>query len=212
MIKLATAAVLAAAAPSFAVLTFSDDEAAFVAGLSNPVTEDFGFVPAGAADVSFPIADGRQAAGSIFLTPFGTESGLGELEIRPASSVEPSSEADLFAFLDSSPDAFGFTIDFGAPVTSFGGNFFSASSFGGSTITLDNGDSFDVASSLIGPDGSGFLGFTSDTSFTDITFTVTGDTDFEGLFIQDVVADLVPEPATLSFLAVGTLALVRRRR
>ena len=212
-----TTAALAAAtfvvAPASAVLTFTTNEAAFTAGLSNPVSEDFGIVAPGSPTVDFFIADGRQAIGNIFVTPFGTESGFGATEIRSAGATEPASEADLFFFLDSAPTAYGVTVDFGAPVTAFGADFFSAASLGGSTLTLDTGtDSFAIGDSPLGSPGTGFLGFTSDTPFSTIDFTVTDPTSFEGLFIRDVVFDVVPEPTSAAVIGLAGLATLRRRR
>jgi hypothetical protein len=208
----ALAVCACAASPALAVLTFELDEAAFNASLANPVAEDFAaFATPGGPDVPIPLSGGPAVFGPLILTPMGTEAGLGELEIRAASSSEPATENSLFGFLDGTPDDFSFSIEFvDGPLNAFGANYTSAASLGGSTVSLDTGDSFDMINQLGSP-GTGFLGFYSDTPFTTITFSVTDKQSFEGTFIEDVVGDVVPEPASALLLLLGAAAAIRRR-
>jgi hypothetical protein len=200
-----------AASPALATLTFETDEATFNATILNPVADDFSaYATPGGPDVPIPLAGGPAIFGPLILTPLGSEADLGELEIRAANSGEPASENSLFGFLDGTPDDFAFSIEFvDGPLNAFGAEYLSAASLGGSTVALDTGDSF-IMENQLGSPGTGFLGFYSDVPFTTITFSVTDKSSFEGMFIERLVGDVVPEPASALLLLAA--ALVMRRR
>ena len=205
-----TAVVLCAGAAAQAQLSFSFDEAMFAAN-SNAMDDYAPYATPGGPDLPIPVADGPTTLGAFTYTALGSEAGLGELEIRSASSSEPASENSLFAFLDGDPDNFSFTIQaVGGPMNAIGFDFLSASSLGGTIISFDNGESFAVGDQLPSP-GTGFLGVTSVTPFTTVSFKVQDQTSFEGMFIETLYADVVPAP-TGALAMTGLMALGLRRR
>lgn len=193
-----------------ATLTFSFDEVAFAAA-SNASDTYAAYASPGGPDLAIPLAGGAVTLGDFIYTPMGTEAGLGELEVRAASSSEAATENSLFAFLDGNPDNFSFSIQaVGGPMNAIGFDFFSAASLGGAVVTFDTGDSFSVGT-VMGSPGTGFLGIMSDTPFNEVTFEVENLASFEGLFIETIYADVVPAPASVLPLA-GLAAFTRRRR
>ena len=62
----------------------------------------------GDPDFTISIADGPVDVGNVTLQAFGSEAGLGDLEIRFPSAGDPPGDAELFAFLDGYPDNFTF--------------------------------------------------------------------------------------------------------
>jgi len=192
-------------------LTFSFDEAMFAAN-SNASDTYASYTTPGGPDVAIPISGGSATFGDFIYTPMGTEAGLGELEIRAASSSEPASENSLFGFLDGDPDNFWFSIQaVGGPMNAIGFDFTSADSLGGSIVSFDNGESFRVADQLGNP-GSGFLGVSSASAFSTVTFEVADLSSFEGVFIETIYADVIPAPGTALLVVGGALCCGRRRR
>jgi len=207
---LAGAAVATAATAAHATLTFSFDEMAFAAAATN--SDDFSaYLTPGDGDLD--LTGGPTQLGDFIYTPIGSTDGFGDLEIRDPGAGDPAEDNSLFAFLDGSPDNFSFSITSasGLPFNGFGANFTSAASFGGTTVSLDNGDSFNIGDQLADP-ATGFLGWTSDTTFSTITFSVTNDSDFEGIFFETIYADIVPTPGVLSIAGLAGVAAARRRR
>ncbi|MEO0632415.1 MAG: hypothetical protein AAFY46_17055 [Planctomycetota bacterium] len=199
------------AGSSAAQLSFSFDEAAFAAG-SNASDDYASYTTAGGADVAIPLAGGAATFGDFIYTPIGSEAGFGELEIRAADAGETDAENSLIAFLDGSPDNFSFSIQaVGGPMNAIGFVFFCAASFGGAIVSFDNGESFSIGDQLASP-ATGFLGISSATPFTTVTFDVADTSSFEGLFIETIYADVIPAPATASLIALSGLAAARRRR
>ena len=56
----------------------------------------------------------------------------------------------------------------------------------------------------------GFWGFISDTQFTSVKLAGGGGTNQQNYNLDDMVYSQVPEPATMSLLALGALAMIRR--
>lgn len=193
-----------------AALNFSTDEGAFAAA-SNASDTYAAYTTAGGPDVPIPLAGGAVTLGDFIYTPIGSEAGLGELEVRAASSTETDAENSLFGFLDGDPDKFSFSIQaVGGPMNAIGFDFTSAASLGGTIVSFDTGDSFSVGT-VMGGSGTGFLGITSDSPFSEVTFEVENLASFEGIFIETIYADVVPAPASVIPLA-GLAAFARRRR
>ena len=60
--------------------------------------------------------------------------------------------------------------------------------------------------------GGEFWGFTSDTPFTSVKLVGGSGSNQQNYSLDDMVYSPVPEPATLSLLALGGLVLIRRKR
>lgn len=197
------------AASANAALTFSFDEAAFAAG-SNVIDDFSAYAAAGdpTVDILSPTV-----FGAFQYTPIGSTAGLGALELR--SGISSAADNQIFAFLDGSPDNFSFSVtSVGGPLNAFGFDVSSGSSFGGTTVTLNTGDTFNLSDfdAELDGNGTGFLGFASDTPFTSIRFDVENDAEFEGVFFNTFYADVVPAPGAAGLLGLAGLAAVRRRR
>lgn len=204
----AGAGLALAAGSASAALTFSFDEAAF--GAASNVIDDFSaYANPGDPDISILTPT---VLGVFEYTPIGSLLGFGELEIR--SGPTPA-ENSLFAFLDGNPENFSFSVSAtGGPLNAFGFNVTSGSSFGGTTVTLDTGDTFDLSDFPVelGALGDGFIGFTSDTPFSSVRFDVENPSDFEGVSFNTFYADVVPAPGAAGLIGLAGLAAARRRR
>jgi hypothetical protein len=116
---------------------------------------------------------------------------------------------------DSSNDPVTFTFT-GAPVKAFGGIFGNTDvngAFIAGTVTLlmSNGD---TTSQTYGAGGSGFIGWTSNTAIASVTMSATSgalNNWIQGDHIYTGTVATVPEPMTVTGLAIGALALLRRR-
>lgn len=192
------AGVFVCAGSTQAALNFTGDEAAFA--LAADITEDF----TGYADDV--IADGTAFGAFQYNRDAGGVDT--DLDARPL-------DGQIFAFLDGNGMT-SFTVSAtGQSWTSFGINVLSGDSFGGTQITLSNGDSFGLDSlenGLLDDIGTGFVGFTSDSAFDSVTFSIRDPSSFEGVFINTFYAVEVPAPGAAVLVGVAGLAGVRRRR
>ncbi len=190
----ATAAAVSLSAAATAQVTTTTDRTTFEAGLSNPLVIDFAGVP----DESFTAADAFAGIDFGFFTVTSeTLSGFdGDVSIV---------NEQLGLFPD---DAFGgtpsFTLTFDSPVTAFGADTFFINS--DLPVTVD-GQTFGTATD-IGLVGDGFIGFTSPTPFSSVTFGP----EFDSFRLDNLTFDVVPEPTSLALLGLGGLTLLRRRR
>jgi hypothetical protein len=109
------------------------------------------------------------------------------------------------------------TITFtGAPVTAFGGivsntDISGANIAGTVTVLMSNGD---TTSGTFGAGGSGFIGWTGTSSIASVTLSATSSAANNWVQIDHAYtgAAAVPEPMTVTGLAIGALALLRRRK
>ena len=106
------------------------------------------------------------------------------------------------------------TLMFGSSIDAFGMYFTDVGDYG-SSLTLHFNDGSEQAlqlpNTLPGDSGGMFFGFTDfGASIAAIEIWNTNTDDFFGF--DDIQWHVVPEPATISLLALGSLALLRRRR
>ncbi|MEM7808870.1 MAG: PEP-CTERM sorting domain-containing protein [Planctomycetota bacterium] len=186
----AMAAVAVSATAASAVVTVTTDPA--------DVTADFfqDFVGVPDEDFTFDLN-----AGSVDLNPTLplTISVVGNSTF--GGDVEIANEAlELFLI---PPTFSGFpeiTFTFDEPILAFGADFFDNVPPFSSEIIVD-GQTFALS--------PGFLGFVSDTPFTEITFVENG---FDAFILDDIAITFVPEPTSAALLGLAGLAGLRRRR
>lgn len=104
------------------------------------------------------------------------------------------------------------SLTFDSEITAFGADWASTTNYGGLTLTVTiNGDTLRFIDYL-GTPGDGFLGFVSDVPFTRVDFGLSGSINNEAFGMDNAASAPVPEPATMSLLAIGGLTLLWRRR
>jgi hypothetical protein len=98
-------------------------------------------------------------------------------------------------------------------ITAYGGNWTLGGPGGsGNSLLVYIEDSSLYVGSISNSYGGEFWGFISDTEFTSVKLVGGGGTNQQNYSLDDMVYSRVPEPATMSLLALGVLAMVRRRR
>jgi len=104
------------------------------------------------------------------------------------------------------------TWSFVPEITAYGGNWTLGGPGGsGNSLLVYIADLPLYVGSIPNSYGGGFWGFTSDTPFTSVRLIGGGGTNQQNYCLHDMVYSQVPEPATLSLLALGGLAVIRRR-
>lgn len=104
------------------------------------------------------------------------------------------------------------TWSFVPEITAYGGNWTLGGPGGsGNSLLVYIADLPLYVGSIPNSYGGGFWGFTSDTPFTSVRLIGGGGTNQQNYCLDDMVYSQVPEPATLSLLALGGLAVIRRR-
>jgi hypothetical protein len=91
----------------------------------------------------------------------------------------------------------------------FGGDFVSTHSADGLTLKVD-GLQYEFSALLPAGVGTGFLGFVSTNSFSQVTLFDASKNETFGL--DNVSFAAVPEPATICLLGLGALSLTRKKR
>jgi hypothetical protein len=198
---IAAAAAVVVAVPASAQLSVETDEAAFLAGLLDVETFDFDGLP----DADF--TNDVNAGLSVTITPGLSVSGTGFSAF--GGDVGIVGEA-LELFIDPSSIS-SFTLTFNRPVDAFGADFIDAFDTTGVGVTI-NGETIDTSALVPIATTTAFFGFSSDTSFDEVTFELPVTQGFEFFSVDNLVTGVIPEPASLGLLSVGGLALLRRRR
>lgn len=201
------AALALASSASAAPIVFTN-RVTFESQLSSSAIETFDTVSPGALSV------GANVLGSLTFTIDGNRGG------QSGGTVAAFGTGNQFeGYVDPGLD-FGSSfirIDMPFAVTAFGGDFLTTTS--GDALTLMVGPDLIKFGSYLGYGlGNGFLGFTSTTPFTFITFSTEGiSPGIAGEFFDldnATYGAAVPEPATLLLICSGLLGLglTRRRR
>lgn len=188
-------------------------EATFLANSGSVVLEDF--------NSATPVvlnAGVNQATGSVSVRHDGSDSNSFISDATGTNNIDATTHLDIFV----GPEVPGFfpaetfTITLPAPATAAGfeiADFFSVASSEGANVSAGSDFAFNTAAEGLAATGgavpAGFIGFTSDTPFTDIVFN--SDAGFgEAFGIDNLVYN--PEPSTLAILSLAGVAVIRRRR
>lgn len=105
------------------------------------------------------------------------------------------------------------TWSFTPQITAYGGDWTLGGPGGsGNSLLIYVGDLNLYVGSISNSFGGEFWGFTSDTPFTSVKLVGGSGSNQQNYSLDNMVYSSVPEPATLSLLALGGLAMIRRRR
>ena len=223
-LALAATGVLAVLAPSVAlaaVTTFTD-RAAFLGAAGSPVvTEDFSsFTSRTVINPGVPRQTGNVA---VEYTIFGAGSGSSSASIdsrnNPSNSTSfgPGNDGYRLQFqigATGNTNSTEVAVVFPTPVTAFGGDFGVGSFTLQADLVTSNGDVVDFDSLRSGYNTVGFVGITSDTPFTRVTFRDSTPADFNSVILtaDNLAFAPVPEPTALGLAGVAALGLAARRR
>lgn len=197
---IACAAIAASAGAASATLSgAATDEASFQSLLATQQTEDFNSLTPGDLPYNTPVSLGLltgQADGtSGFPGDFALVDDLGNIE--------------LAMFIDNGGNIPSFTITFPSPVDAFGARYEAVNGPPALAVVVD-GETVDIAS-LINADG--YVGITSNSTFTSVTFIDTSTGGLEFFRMDDVTfGRRIPAPASAAMLGLAGLAATRRRR
>ena len=127
--------------------------------------------------------------------------------------INPAEECyqDVLASLSQNEPA---TIwSFAPEITAYGGNWTLGGPGGsGNSLLVYIADTSFYAGTIPNSYNDEFWGFISDTPFTSVEVVGGEGTNQQHYSLDDMVYSQVPEPATMSLLALGVLAMIRRRR
>lgn len=105
------------------------------------------------------------------------------------------------------------TWSFTPQITAYGGDWTLGGPGGsGNSLLVYVGDSNLYVSFISNSYGGEFWGFTSDAPFTSVRLVGGSGSNQQNYSLDNMVYSSVPEPSTLSLLALGGLAMIRRRR
>ena len=98
-------------------------------------------------------------------------------------------------------------------ISAYGGNWTLGGPGGsGNSLLVYIDDSSLYAGTISNSYNGGFWGFISDTQFTSVKLIGGGGTNQQNYSLDDMVYSQIPEPVTMSLLALGVLAMILRRR
>lgn len=184
---------------SAAVTGTATDEATFQSFLASSQTEDFNGLSPGDLPYNTPVNLGLLTGQSN-----GTSSFDGDFAL-----VDDLGNIELAMFIDNGGNIPSFTITFPSPVDAFGARYEAVNGPPALAVEVD-GETVDIAS-LINADG--YVGITSNTTFTSVTFIDTSTGGLEFFRMDDVTFGIrIPTPASAALLGLGGLAATRRRR
>jgi hypothetical protein len=105
------------------------------------------------------------------------------------------------------------TWSFAPQTTGFGGDWILGGPGGsGNNLLVHIADSSFYVGAISNSYGGEFWGFVSDTPFTSVQLVGGSGTNQQNYRLDNMVYSPVPEPATMGLLALGGLAVIRRRR
>lgn len=105
------------------------------------------------------------------------------------------------------------TWSFTPEIVAYGGNWTLGGPGGsGNSLLVYIADTSEFVGSISNSFGGGFWGFTSDTPFTSVKLIGGGGIHQQNYSLDDMVYTQIPEPATISILALGGLVLIHRKR
>ena len=179
--------MLSAVSVSAAIITVYTDKTAWQNALSGPFdTEDFN--------------DSQLNTGVSYVS---NESG----HINPAEYVYQ----DVLA--SESQNEPMTTWSFTPQIVAYGGNWTLGGPGGsGNSLLIYIADTSVYVGAIGNSYNGGFWGFISDTSFSSVKCIGGGGSNQQNYRLDDMVYSWVPEPATMSLLALGALAMIRRCR
>lgn len=213
----AVGVVFCCGATASAALTFFTDRTAWETAVGSWVDESLALAPLG----PFPASVDQNVPPTNVKFWTDLQSTPARVRFTDAGFVSGSREFRGFLGSPQFAEPTEQRVTLPTTVTAYGADYWETHNGDGLTLTVDNlaGDSFDIDQELdTGGLGTGFLGFTSDSPFTVVSYKTTGpgllaeDWRLDDVAWQTFTGSAIPEPSTMILSAIGLLAMLGMSR